>query len=207
MSLWFASFAGPTFDQSDWLKLLGIAGAAVVLYLIAKRLGGGDESYPPSMDTSSSTQVSTSQAELSGPDEKQDADEDDDPDQPDVEEQPTKEEEVQPQNIQVTDWNFAGFEISAGPANRDSFADELTVNLYDKSTGHAWRQTYFVATLAGLEKMLRENKSNSMFLPQTLVMNRYDVKELRAAILNDLGAMEEERGDVPPDESDAAAGQ
>ena len=46
-----------TFDQSDWLKLLGIAGAMLVLYILARRLGGGDESYPPPMDTSSSAQI------------------------------------------------------------------------------------------------------------------------------------------------------
>jgi hypothetical protein len=194
MSLWLASFAGSTFDQSDWLKLLGIAGAAVTLYLIAKRLGGGDEPYPSPTETSDST----SQTEVSEPEGSQDPG-GDDADQPCSEDQLTAEEEVQPQNIQIADWNFAKFEIAAGPPDRDSFADELTVDLYDKSTGHAWQQTYFVATPAGLEKMLRANKSNFMSLPQVLVMNRYDVTQLRKAVLNDLEAMEEERGEVPPD--------
>ena len=206
MPLWLASFAGSTFDQSDWLKLLGIAGAAVALYLIAKRLGGGDEFCPPPMGTSSSTQVSTSQPELSEPEEKRDVEEDD-ADQPDDEEQPTAEEEVQPRNIQITDWNFAKFEIAAGPPDRDSFADELTVNLYDRSTGHPWSQTYFVATPAGIEKMLRKSKSNFVLLPQILVMSRYDVTQLRKAVLSDLGAMEEERGDVPTDASDETAAE
>jgi hypothetical protein len=38
-----------TFDQSDWLKLMGIVTAMVALYIIARRLGGGDEAIlPPS---------------------------------------------------------------------------------------------------------------------------------------------------------------
>jgi hypothetical protein len=78
------------------------------------------------------------------------------------------------------------------------------VSLSDTSTGHAWNQTYLVATPAGLENTLRKNKSNFMFLPQTIVMNRYNVNQLRKAVLDDLEALEEERGDVPPDASDAA---
>jgi hypothetical protein len=188
MSLWLAGFAGSSFDQSDWLKLLGVAGAAVALYVIARRLGGSDEPYAPPTDAPSSTQVPTSQTELPEPDEKQTS---------------AEEEDAQPRNIQIADWSFAKFEIAAGPPDRDSFADELTVNLDDKSTGHVWQQTYLVATPAGLEKMLRESKSNFMSLPQVLVMKRYDVTQLRKAVLNDLEAIEEERGDVPPDATHA----
>ena len=78
------------------------------------------------------------------------------------------------------------------------------MSLYDRSTGQAWEQTYLVANPAGLGNMLHKSKSNFMLLPQTIVMNRYDVDQLRNAVLDDLGALEEERGDVPPDASDAA---
>ena len=205
MSLRLACFVTSTFDQSDWLKLLGIAGAAVALYFIAKRLGGGDEAAPPPMDTSSSTQLASGHTDLTQSQGSQDSEKEDDSGNQDYEEQPiTAEEEVQPRNVQIRDWNFAKFEIEAGPPNRDSFVDELSVNLFDESTGHAWNQTYSVATPMGLEKMLRDDKSSFMFLPQILVLNRYDVNTLRKAVLDDLGAMEEERGDVPPDASDAA---
>jgi hypothetical protein len=105
----------------------------------------------------------------------------------------------------IRDWNFVKFEIEAGPPHPDSFVDELLVNLYDKSTGQGWNKSYLVATPAGLEEILRKRKSNFIFLPQTLVMNRYDVNQLRKAVLGDLGAMEEERGDVPRDGTDATA--
>jgi len=207
MPLWLASFAGSTFDQSDWLKLLGIAGAAVALYLVARRLGGGGESCPPPMDTSSATQISTSQTELVEPPESAGREEEDSRESDSVE-QPAKEEpEVQPRNIEITSWNFAKFEIAAGPPDRESFADELTVKLYDKSTGRSWKQTYVVTTLASLEKMQRRRKSNFVFLPQILSMNRYDINELRKAVLGDIARIEDQRGDVPPDTSDDTAAE
>jgi hypothetical protein len=205
MSLGLLWVVTSLFDQSDWLKLLGIAGAMVALYLVAKRLGGGEESYPPPTGTTSSTQIPTSQAEPAEPQESPDDPQEDDSDEPDDVQPIAAGEEVQPRNIQITDWNFAKFEVEVGPPNRDSFVGELMVNLLDKSTGQAWQQTYLVATPAGLEKALRKSKLDFEFLPQTLVMNRYDVKQLRKAVLGDIGRIEAARGDVPPDASDAAA--
>ena len=210
MSIRLACFVVSTFDQSDWLKLLGIAGAMVALYVIAKQLGGGNEVAPPPMDTPSSTPIFTSHTEVAEPEAQPAAD--GEPDQagytPMPDEQEQDEEEAQQNTIQIRAWNFATFEIEIGPPDRNCFADDLWMDLYDSSSGHGWRHTYFVATPAGLEKMLRDSKSSFMFLPQILVLNRYDVAELRKAVLDDLGAMEEERGDVPPDASDATvAGQ
>jgi hypothetical protein len=209
MSLRPTCFVVSIFDQSDWLKLLGIACAMVALYVIARRLGGGNEAAPPPGDITSSTPFSTSRTvptELEGPQ----AAEIGDPDQPGYTLLPEQEgdEPGQQNTIEIRAWNFATFEIETGPPDRNCFADDLWMDLYDSSTGHGWRQTYFVATPAGLEKMLRDNQSNFMFLPQVLVLNRYDVNELRKAVFDDLRAMEEQRGDVPPDASDAtAAGQ
>jgi hypothetical protein len=203
MALRLAGFITSTFDQSDWLNLLGIAGAAVALYLVAKRLGGGGESYASPTDSATSTQISTGQTETPRPEESQEFQEQNS-DEPDDEEPPGGEDDLQPRNIEITDWNFATFEIAAGPPDAHSFAEELWVDLHDKSSGHNWKQTYFVATPAGLQKMLHENKSKFMFLPKVLIMDRYDARELRTAVLEDLAAMEEERGDVPPDASDAA---
>ena len=202
MLLWLTGFVVSTFDQSDWLKLLGIAGAAVALYLVAKRLGGGDESYPPPTDNATSTQLSTSQTEPPVPEESHDFEEQNS-DGPDDEE-PPEEGDLQPHNVQIADWSFATFEVATGPPDGNCFAEELWVDLHDESSGHNWKETYFVANPAGLQKMLQENKSKFMFLPKVLIMDPYDVKKLRAAVLEDLAAMEDARGDVPPDASDAA---
>jgi hypothetical protein len=201
MSLRMNGFIALAFDQSDWLKLLGIAGATVALYLVAKRLGGGSESHPSPPDTSSSTQISASQTDPVEPEEIPEFEEQNS-DEAGDEERAASGDDLQPHNIQIADWSFAAFEIGAGPPDGNCFADELLLALYDKSSGHTWKQSYFVATPAGLRKMLQDNKSNFMFLPKVLIMNRYDAQELRTAVLEDLAVVEEERGDVPPDASD-----
>jgi len=192
-----------TFDQSDALKLLGIVGAMVALYIVARRLGGGDEAIPPPSETPVPIESQRSQTLMAPHAEGAEAE---DPDQPEYEaEQSPEPEKSQPRNIRITNWNFEHFDIATGPPDPDSFADDLWMELYDSSSGHAWKQTRFVATPAGLTEMLRKEKWSSMLIPQALVMSRYDVKELRAAILDDLGAMEEQRGDVTDDDRDAAA--
>ncbi len=202
MSLCLASVVVSTFDQSDWLKLLGIVGAMVALYVVAKRLGGGDEAIPPPREIPDPIQLQTETMEPpeGGYPEVEDLSK--------VELEPEVEadlEKPQPRNIRITNWNFEHFEISTGPHDPDSFADDLWLELYDSSTGHAWKQIRFVATPAGLEKMLRKDKLSSMTIPQTIVVLRYDLKEIRAAILDDVGATEAIRGDVPPDAGDDAA--
>lgn len=200
-----AAYVALAFDPSDWMKALLIAAATIGLFLIAKRLGGGDSSTSSPEAHSDAThpyfeapeQAESKAAEPAA---------NDNSDQLDQQAEPVAEDdESRPKNIRITDWNFATFEVRDGPPDPTSFADDLTVNLYDRSSDHSWTQSYFVATPAGVEKMLQDKKWKSMFLPPVLVLSRYDVAELRAAILDDLGAMEEERGDVPPDAGDAAA--
>jgi hypothetical protein len=193
------------FDQSDWLKLMGIVGAMLVLYMLARKLSGAGEAVPPPSEIATPVEV---QNETMVAPHVEELDEDD-PDQFDDDiEQITEPERPQPRNIQIGNWNFEHFDIATGPPDPDNFADELLMELHDSSAGRSWRQTYFVATPAGLQKMLRSKKWSSMVLPQTLVMARYDLKELRAAILDELGAMEAQRGDAPdePSETPAAGG-
>ena len=197
------AFVASSFDPSDWVKVVLIAGATIALFVFARRLGGGDSSAPSPEAGSDATHPYFEAPESPDPNDVEPA-ANGGPVQPDQEAGPIKDDEVQPKNIQIKDWSFATFEVRDGPPDPTCFADDLTVNLYDRSSDHSWTQTYFVATPAGLEKMLRDKKWKSMFLPPVLVVSRYDVAELRAAILDDLGAMEEERGDVLPDASDAA---
>jgi hypothetical protein len=200
----FAFFVVLAFDPSDRLKVLLIAAATIALFLVAKRIGGGDSSTPSPEARSDATHPYFDLPEQAEPMETDPAAKGESV-QPDQEAGPVEDDESRPKNIRITDWNFATFEVRNGPPDPTSFADDLTVNLYDRSSDHSWTQSYFVATPAGLEKMLQDKKWKSMFLPPVLVLSRYDVSELRAAILDDLGAMEEERGDVPPNAGDTAA--
>lgn len=77
------------------------------------------------------------------------------------------------------------------------------MQLYDPSTGRRWVQTYFVASPRGLDNMLTDSKWNYMFVPQILVLDKYDLRELRSAMLEELGAVEAERGEVASESADA----
>ncbi len=205
MSALLAGLVASSFDQSDWLKLLGIAGAAVALYLVAKHLGGAGDSYPSPTQTPDSTQLSASQTEGIEPEEDQQEADQGDLEGSDDEAYTTEEGAARSRDITIADWSFASFEVADGPPDRNAFAEELQVGLHDKSTGQTWKQDYFVATPAGLEKMLHDSKSSFLSFSKILVMNRYDPKTLRLAVLEDLATLEEERGDVPPDAIDEAA--
>lgn len=202
MSIGLAGFVVSSFDQSDWLKLLGIVGAMVALYVVAKRLGGGDEAISPPSEIPIPVESQTTRT-MEPPEggylEVEDLSKVDF--EPEVRADPEK---PQPRNIRIINWNFEHFDVTTGPPDPASFADDLWMELYDGSTGHAWKQIRFVASPAGLEKMLRNQRLSSMTIPQTIVVSRYDLKEIRAAILDDLGAIEATRGDVPPDTGDDA---
>ncbi len=179
-------------DAMDLLKLLGIVAAAVALFLLAKRVGRGGETIGtlhPAPVPEPEPEVALKE-EPEGPD----------PDQPgyspetDVDEVPGR----PPEHIRIENWNFSKFDLVPGPPDRNAFADELNMQLYDPSTGRRWMQTYFVATPDGLNQMLRDHQWNYMFVPQILVLDRYDVGQLRSAMLEELGAAEAERGEVLP---------
>ena len=182
-------------DSSDLLKLLGLIAAGAALLLIGKRLGSESRSsFPaetPSISLPSSVGTETAaQAETEGPD-------------PDQLEYTVPEDDgtpgPPPEHIRIEQWNFGKFDLEAGPPDRHAFADEVQMQLYDPSTGRRWMQTYFVATPAGLEKMLEDNKWSYMFIPQILILDRYDLHELQSAMLEEFGAVESQRGDVSPD--------
>ena len=202
MSLCLLWVVTSLFDRSDWPKLLGLLGAMLALYILARKLSGRDDAMPPPSEVPEP--VETEAPAMEAPDGQY----------PEVEhlakvdyepEIKAKLESRQPRNIRIVNWNFEQFDLPAGPPDPENFADYLWTELYDASTGHAWKETRFVATPAGLAKMLRQKKWSSMEIPQTLVMSRYDPKELRAAVLDQLGAIETLRGDVSPEDGDAAA--
>jgi len=79
---------------------------------------------------------------------------------------------------------FEKVDAIPGPAEAEVFADELHVQLYDPDTGHYWWQSYFVATPQGLAKILREKSWRYLHAPQMLVLPRYDLEEIRRAVVS-----------------------
>jgi hypothetical protein len=60
----------------------------------------------------------------------------------------------------------------------------LHVELYDPDTGHSWWQSYFVATPEGLAKILHDKAWRYLHAPAVLVFPRYDLEEIRRAVVN-----------------------
>jgi hypothetical protein len=87
-------------------------------------------------------------------------------------------------NIRIKKFFFEKMDAIPGPADREVFADELHVELYDPDTGHSWWQSYFVATPEGLAKILHDKAWRYLHAPAVLVFPRYDLEEIRRAVVN-----------------------
>jgi len=85
--------------------------------------------------------------------------------------------------IQLKKFFFEKVDAIPGPADPDIFADELHVQLYDPDTDHGWWQSYFVATPQGLSGILREKSWRYLYGPEMLVLPRYDLEEIRRAVV------------------------
>jgi hypothetical protein len=86
--------------------------------------------------------------------------------------------------LRIRKFFFKKTDVSPGPDDPEVFADELNLELYDPDSNHAWWQSFFVATPMGLAKILREKSWRYLHAPQILVFPRYDLEEIRRAVVS-----------------------
>lgn len=86
--------------------------------------------------------------------------------------------------IQIRKLYFDKTDIIPGPEDPEVFAEELHIELYNPDSGHSWWQSYFVATPQGLENVLREKHWRYLHAPGILVFPRYDLEEIRRAVVS-----------------------
>jgi hypothetical protein len=105
--------------------------------------------------------------------------------------------------IQIRKLYFDKSDITPGPEDPDVFAEELHIELYNPDSGHSWWQSYLVATPQGLAKILRERNWRYLHAPEILVFPRYDLEEIRRAVVNRIMADQDYFGDnrQPEEES------
>jgi len=104
-------------------------------------------------------------------------------------------------NIRIRKFYFRKADAIPGPSDPEVFADELNVELYDPSSDHAWWQSYFVATPQGLARILREKSWRYLHAPEMLVFPRYNLEEIRRAVVSRIKADNELfKGADPPEE-------
>jgi len=86
--------------------------------------------------------------------------------------------------IRIRKFYFDQSDVAPGPADPEVFADDLHIELYDPDSNHAWWQSYFVATPLGLARLLREKSWRYVHAPDILVFPRYNLEEIRRAIVS-----------------------
>jgi hypothetical protein len=94
-------------------------------------------------------------------------------------------------NLRIRKFYFKKADAIPGPDDPEVFADELNIELYDPDSGHAWWQSYFVATPQGLAKLLREKSWRYLHAPEILVFPRYNLEEIRLAVVSRIRAENE----------------
>ena len=87
-------------------------------------------------------------------------------------------------NLRIRKFFFKQTDVAPGLDDPETFADELNVELYDPDSNHAWWQSYFVATPQGLAKKLREKSWRYLYAPEILVLPRYNLEEIRRAVVS-----------------------
>jgi hypothetical protein len=87
-------------------------------------------------------------------------------------------------NLRIRKFYFKKADALPGPDDPEVFTDELNIELYDPDSGHAWWQSYFVATPQGLGKLLREKSWRYLHAPEILVFPRYNLEEIRRAVVS-----------------------
>jgi hypothetical protein len=87
-------------------------------------------------------------------------------------------------NLRIRKFYFKKADAIPGPDDPEVFADELNIELYDPDSGHAWWQSYFVATPQGLAKVLGEKSWRYLHAPEILVFPRYNLEEIRRAVVS-----------------------
>jgi hypothetical protein len=94
-------------------------------------------------------------------------------------------------SLRIRKFYFKKADAIPGPDDPEVFADELNIELYDPDSGHAWWQSYFVATPLGLATVLREKSWRYLHAPEILVFPRYNLEEIRRAVVSRITAENE----------------
>ena len=93
--------------------------------------------------------------------------------------------------LQIKKFFFDKTDVFPGPSDPEIFADDLHLELYDPDSGHSWWQSFFIATPQGLAAILREKHWRYLHAPDVLVFPRYDLEEVRRAVVSRIRAENE----------------
>jgi hypothetical protein len=81
---------------------------------------------------------------------------------------------------------FDTFEAMTGPPSPDSFCDELTIEVEDCDTGYTSTWGFTVGTPSGIDAKMISKQWKIMYLPEILVVRRYDLDQIRNAVMDQI---------------------
>ncbi len=100
--------------------------------------------------------------------------------------------------IHIVRMYFGTFDLLPGPPDRNSFSDELFVDLYNADSGYTWTASYFVASPQGLDELLQRENWDYAYTDRVFFVRSYDPKVIRQAVVEQLISTQEKPS--PPKE-------
>jgi uncharacterized integral membrane protein len=82
----------------------------------------------------------------------------------------------------IHSYQFRHTDLVRGPADPHDFYDDFFVEMEDAGDGHRYTQQFTVATPAGLERMMREERVGHLFPEDLLVVSSFNLGEVLTAI-------------------------
>lgn len=119
------------------------------------------------------------------------------PDQPYVTIDGDSVSDPRPSRLEIKSCSFRQIDLNTGPADPESFYDELLVDFRDPDSGYTFKHSYFVATPSGIAHVMKEERWDHMFGTDLLIVPRFDRQVILAAVLE----REQERHEILPESS------
>ena len=83
----------------------------------------------------------------------------------------------------ILNYYFRQTDLVAGPLDPEDFHDEFFVELENPEHEHRWTASFQVTTPKGLERVMREDRTDYVYGEGTIVIRRFDLAAILRAVL------------------------
>ena len=83
----------------------------------------------------------------------------------------------------VLNYWFAETDLVAGPADPQNFCDEFFIELEHPHDNYRWRDSYVIATPAGISAAMASDGDSARWADGTLIVPRYDLAVIMRAVM------------------------
>jgi len=87
----------------------------------------------------------------------------------------------------ILNYYFGKTDLVTGPADRTCFFDEFFVQAQDPDTRFEWTYDYTIATPSGMQKVLNEERFDSLFFEgRVVVVERWDMRVIMQTVMEEI---------------------